>query len=183
MENVTAKYIGTIAHKILQLIAEHGISWWTNNANQQAEYMNRQLIQIGMPLDQMNHACDTLQTIIQNTLNDERGRWILHTHQDAKSEWAITAMINNEPKPLVIDRTFIDEQGTRWIIDYKTTTFSHDDLNAFLDKEQAKYLEKMETTTTPCNSSTTARSRWAYISLRCLRGKRFYKPCRFAYFI
>ncbi len=57
-------------------------------------------------------------------------------------EYAITAMLaganeseegsdSASPKSLVLDRTFI-ENGTRWIIDYKTSSHSGGDLQGFL---------------------------------------------------
>lgn len=77
--------------------------------------------------------------------NDERGQWILANHPGAQSEFAITAMLNGKVEKLIIDRTFIDAAGTRWIIDYKTTLLQHSDMDQFLEKEQAKYLAKMQT--------------------------------------
>jgi ATP-dependent exoDNAse (exonuclease V) beta subunit len=45
---------------------------------------------------------------------------------------------------IVIDRTFVDEQGVRWIVDYKTGMHEGGDLQAFLDSEQARYREQLE---------------------------------------
>jgi len=44
----------------------------------------------------------------------------------------------------VIDRTFVDEQGVRWIIDYKTSTHEGGDVDAFLDNEQLRYRGQLE---------------------------------------
>jgi ATP-dependent exoDNAse (exonuclease V) beta subunit len=45
----------------------------------------------------------------------------------------------------VIDRTFVDEQGVRWIVDYKTGEHLEGGRAAFLDQEQARYREQLET--------------------------------------
>jgi len=34
-----------------------------------------------------------------------------------------------------IDRTFVDQDGTRWIIDYKTSRHEEEDIDAFLDQQ------------------------------------------------
>ena len=34
-----------------------------------------------------------------------------------------------------IDRTFVDQDGTRWIIDYKTSRHEEEDVDAFLDQQ------------------------------------------------
>ena len=46
---------------------------------------------------------------------------------------------------VAIDRTFIDEDGVRWIIDFKTGGHEGADVGAFLDNEQKRYREQLET--------------------------------------
>jgi len=43
-----------------------------------------------------------------------------------------------------IDRTFVDQDGTRWIIDYKTSRHEEEDVDAFLDQQQERYREQLE---------------------------------------
>jgi len=45
---------------------------------------------------------------------------------------------------VIIDRTFIDADGTRWVIDYKTGSHEGGELDAFLDKEVQRYREQVE---------------------------------------
>jgi len=45
---------------------------------------------------------------------------------------------------VIIDRTFIDADGTLWIIDYKTSRHEGPDVNAFLDQEQERYRPQLE---------------------------------------
>ena len=42
-----------------------------------------------------------------------------------------------------IDRTFVDQDGTRWIIDYKTSRHEEEDVDAFLDQQQERYREQL----------------------------------------
>jgi hypothetical protein len=44
---------------------------------------------------------------------------------------------------VAIDRTFVDERGTRWIVDYKTGTHEGGDLEAFLDRERERYRPQL----------------------------------------
>lgn len=144
--NDIPKFIGIVTHKLLQKISEHGVAWWKNqSALNQENYIRHQLIHLCVPLHAIRRAIKVIQQSITNTLEDVRGQWILHPHKEAKSEFAITARLNNQLENLIIDRMFVDENDVRWIVDYKTTTFSHEDLDEFLDKEQEKYLEKMQT--------------------------------------
>ena len=44
----------------------------------------------------------------------------------------------------VIDRTFVDEEGTRWVVDYKTGLHEGGDVEAFLDAERERYRPQLE---------------------------------------
>jgi ATP-dependent exoDNAse (exonuclease V) beta subunit len=52
-------------------------------------------------------------------------------------------VLENQPRNLVLDRTFIDN-GTRWIIDYKTSSHSGGDLEGFLQNEAERYREQLQ---------------------------------------
>jgi ATP-dependent exoDNAse (exonuclease V) beta subunit len=45
---------------------------------------------------------------------------------------------------VVIDRTFIDASGVRWIVDYKTSRHEGAGLDAFLDSERERYRPQLE---------------------------------------
>jgi len=44
----------------------------------------------------------------------------------------------------VLDRSFVDEQGTRWVIDYKTSEHSGGGREAFLDLQVERYRTQLE---------------------------------------
>ena len=43
----------------------------------------------------------------------------------------------------IIDRTFIDEQGSRWVVDFKTSTHEGGGLDAFLAEEVERYRPQL----------------------------------------
>lgn len=138
------KLIGTLVHQVFQQICHLGINWWKNKTPEQTQtYIKNHLMQLGTLATDMPSAVNTVQKAIHNTLHNERGQWILHAHHEAQSEFPLTAIIDGKIQSLVIDRTFVDEKGTRWIIDYKTANFTGDNLEGFLAAEQAQYEEKM----------------------------------------
>jgi ATP-dependent exoDNAse (exonuclease V) beta subunit len=78
-------------------------------------------------------------------IEDPRGRWLLDgSHREAASELALSGPLDGELVSVVIDRTFIDPAGTRWVIDYKTSTHEGAALEGFLDSEQQRYREQLE---------------------------------------
>lgn len=136
--------LGTCMHAILQQLARAGISWWqSQDPLIRKKYLIAQLQNKGMLNSEIEQASDVLFMGIQNILNDERGRWILKNHQEAHAEYPLTAVIENKLMSLVIDRTFIDEHGVRWIIDYKTTVYNSSDLENFLIENQKKYSKQL----------------------------------------
>jgi ATP-dependent exoDNAse (exonuclease V) beta subunit len=44
----------------------------------------------------------------------------------------------------VIDRTFVDAQGTRWIVDFKTSPHEGGNREAFLDEEAKRYTAQLQ---------------------------------------
>ncbi|MBX3709255.1 MAG: UvrD-helicase domain-containing protein [Gammaproteobacteria bacterium] len=141
----TPKFIGIATHRILQRISHTGTSWWSVRTTQEKiYYLQSRLNQLGISEDKITSSAQLALKSVENMLSDERGRWILKKHREAKSEYAITALIDNKLESLIIDRTFIDEAGTLWIIDYKTAALTHLDLASFLAKEYEKYLEQMQ---------------------------------------
>lgn len=141
LSDITARLIGTVSHRVLQTISEKGVSWWQEqNEADKLQYIKHGLIQEGLIRNELDHSTKTIYAIIQKACTDEKGQWILHSHREAKSEFAITAHLNGKIENLIIDRTFIDETGCRWIIDYKTSGMMETDI----DKEQEKYRSQLQ---------------------------------------
>ena len=50
-----------------------------------------------------------------------KGQWIFAAHLEARSEWELTGFVGGALLNATLDRTFIDENDRRWIIDFKTS--------------------------------------------------------------
>ena len=144
LQSNNPKFIGTLIHRILENICKHNDTWWQSvNQSNKVAYIEKQLLQLGMLPEAIPSAIETILLAIDNTLKDPRGRWIIHPHQAAQSEFAMTTLVNQSPQQLVIDRTFIDESGIRWIIDYKSSRAEDLPIDIFLAEEYKKYALKM----------------------------------------
>ena len=140
----TARHVGTVVHGELQRLSRgEGLP----DAGEPAVLARYpvQLAELGVPVDRRETAAERVREAVQRTLADERGRWILDaTHRDAQSELALTGLIDREIVNVVIDRTFVDAAGTRWIVDYKTSAHEGAGLDEFLDREQERYRPQLE---------------------------------------
>ena len=45
---------------------------------------------------------------------------------------------------VIFDRSFVDEQGVRWVIDYKTSQHVGGGLEEFLDREVERYRPQLQ---------------------------------------
>lgn len=140
-----ARHIGTVVHRILQQIAEEGLDCWDeDHLKTLLPGIESWLLESGLAKPLLSMAVNQVYEAVENTLSDERGRWILKKHQQARSEYPLTGILEGEPTSVILDRTFIDENGTRWIIDYKTGRHEGGGLEEFLDREQERYRKQLE---------------------------------------
>jgi len=131
---------GDILHRILQAISEGGEALKDDSTFW--HYYERELYVLGFDVELLSE----IKSTVENVLQCERGRWLLQHHRDAKAEYAITFLDEGVPRHCVIDRTFVDEKGERWIVDYKTSSPRENETEAqFIKREVALYRKQLET--------------------------------------
>ncbi|MGI8745282.1 MAG: UvrD-helicase domain-containing protein [Bryobacteraceae bacterium] len=135
------RHVGTVVHEYLRRIAREGIEAWHPSGRSAYRAM---LAALGVPPSELQTACEGVESILSNALRDPKGRWVLSAHAEAESEYAVTGLIDGKVYRAVIDRTFIDEAGVRWIVDYKTSSHEGGDLETFLENEKLRYQEQLE---------------------------------------
>ncbi|MBV8820325.1 MAG: hypothetical protein JO022_18340, partial [Acidobacteriaceae bacterium] len=141
----TLRHTGTVVHAYLGRIASDGLSSWTEErVSKSLPAMEAMLKSLGVPPLELATARSSVEKAVRQTLQSKMGRWILSAHQSAASEYAITGLVDGKPHSRVMDRTFIDDRGVRWIVDIKTSTHEGGDLQTFLDHEQSRYREQLE---------------------------------------
>ncbi|MFP4084720.1 MAG: UvrD-helicase domain-containing protein [Desulfonatronovibrio sp.] len=136
----TIRHAGTCVHDLLARIADQGLEKWaiTDIENMQGS-IKTSLFRMGVSRHELDFAAGKVIQAVRHTLSDKTGRWILSRHHDAKCEYSLSALLDGEVIQAVIDRTFIDKQGVRWIIDYKTSSHEGGGLTDFLSREMARY--------------------------------------------
>ncbi len=141
----TARHVGIVVHRLLEQIAAQGVEQYQTPKTGLPSLAKSMLIQAGVARDALESAVKQVSLAIENALADERGRWMLsNTHQHAVCELALSIRVDGEVRRLIIDRSFVDKNDTRWIIDYKTGAHSGGDLDAFLDNEQQRYRFQLQ---------------------------------------
>ncbi len=136
----TARHIGTVVHAALQSFAQAPALPEAQWIGGQREAYREQLRRHGVPAQDLPEASARVLEALTRTVADERGRWILcRDHREACSELALTGLAGGRLANLVIDRCFVDGEGTRWVIDFKTSVHEGAGLEEFLDSEVQRY--------------------------------------------
>jgi ATP-dependent exoDNAse (exonuclease V) beta subunit len=140
----TSRHIGTVVHAALERFASASELPTCDAVERQADAFGHQLRRHGVPEREIERATRTVVQALSQTLADERGRWIFSpTHRDARSELALTGIADGYLTNVIIDRTFIDDAGTRWVIDFKTSRHEGANLEAFLSEEIKRYRSQL----------------------------------------
>lgn len=144
-EGETGRHVGTVIHYWLERIALEGLAAWDRKRLHGMELpLRRQLMAEGVSGLRLTTAVATVLCALQTAIGGRHGRWLLSAHNNAASEYPLTGMIDDELVHAVVDRTFIDESGCRWIVDYKTSQPSINDSRAeFYRRECERYCQQL----------------------------------------
>jgi len=142
----TIRAVGSVVHRWLEVIGREGVAAWNAERVGALEpAFVRTLFELGVPAERIAAASERVKAALTRALGDSRGRWILDSaHSEARTEYALTGLDQGELVTVVLDRTFVDGEGVRWVVDYKTGTHEGSDPTAFLDREQQRYAAQLE---------------------------------------
>jgi ATP-dependent exoDNAse (exonuclease V) beta subunit len=142
----TLRHVGTVVHQMLRRIAEDGIANWEGGRVSQCRAAYRAaLMAKGVPSAELAGAVERVASALARTLADEHGKWLLDScHPSAACEFALSGVVGGEMVNVRIDRTFVDREGTRWIVDYKTSSHEGSEAEAFLNNERERYRAQLE---------------------------------------
>ncbi len=139
----TARTVGIVTHRFLEQFSTIAPQAQARPAVPRKTAICNALANLGLPEENITAATDKVLIALKNTLEDERGKWILHGHDSARNEYSLTTKTDQGFRRFIIDRTFIDEEGCRWIIDFKTGSHEGADKESFLNREQQRYENQL----------------------------------------
>src|SRR5687768_15527802 len=141
----TARHVGTVVHRWLQRIAEDELRGWDAKRVQALRpHFARELSRRGIPSADAARSADLVASAPANALSDERGRWLLGPHPEARNEYRLRAIAQGQLRTYIIDRLFRTQDDVEWIVDYKTSRHEGAGLEAFLDRERDRYAPQLK---------------------------------------
>ena len=142
---IGARCLGNVLHQVFRTIGESDShAWSADNIQTQRPQLIAALRGQGLSVSLAEKMAPTAEKAVRNLLQDTKGRWIMQKHQEARSEFPLTAWIKGRFVQRIVDRTFIDDQGVRWIIDFKTSVHEGSNLRQFFAEEKIRYQKQLE---------------------------------------
>ena len=95
---------------------------------------------------EMERTLSHMKTTVLKTLSDPKLYWIFdNQHRESACELKMSRRHNGYTQQFAIDRTFIDQDDTRWIIDYKTSQPQPGQSESeFIQSQAEKYRSQLE---------------------------------------
>lgn len=141
----TARHVGTVVHRELQRIARDGPAHDVGGDSRLQRRWHDELAELGVPASLRTAAVERVERAVLRTLADARGQWLLDSrHRDSATELELSGRVGSDVVRVVIDRSFVDAAGVRWIVDYKTSRHEGAGLDDFLDSERERYQPQLE---------------------------------------
>jgi ATP-dependent exoDNAse (exonuclease V) beta subunit len=132
------RHVGIVVHAMLQRAGEADIF------EMRSSTIGAALSAQGLSGERLREATARVENALRQTLSDGRGRWIMATHFEDQREYSLCGVVEGRVRHFTLDRTFVDDNGIRWIIDYKTGPHEGGNLEAFLDSEEQRYRPQLE---------------------------------------
>jgi len=138
--------VGNAVHAILQQVAEKGFEQWSAADSDAAGRRMRLLLMAeGLSGESLQRAEQRCHAALRQVLESERAAWLLsNRHAEAHCEWALSSSHDGSVANHVIDRSFVDADGVRWIVDYKTASHEGADRETFLAEEMKRHAAQLE---------------------------------------
>ena len=136
-----ARLAGTVVHRWFQLAAEGRVDLAASSAETLRSVSRRWLREFGVGANATGAVVERIERALAGAMADPKGRWLLQG--PGYCELALTGLHEERLESIVIDRVRIDD-GTHWVVDYKTSTHEGGDLAAFLEAEIERYRPQLE---------------------------------------
>jgi len=103
------------------------------------------LRRLGLPPARLPGAVARVEAALDSVArSDIAARLLDPAAAEGEAEFSLTAWLDGEFASVKIDRTFVDEAGVRWIVDWKTGSHEGADIERFLEQEIERYAAQLE---------------------------------------
>lgn len=105
VSDAEARRLGVTLHRVIEQIGKDGLDAWSPERVRGLKAIT---------------GGGLVEAALLKLLADERGRWILGHHAETRNELEIASVESGDVRSVRVDRTFVDQDGVLWIVDFKT---------------------------------------------------------------
>jgi ATP-dependent exoDNAse (exonuclease V) beta subunit len=140
-ENQLHIEVGNLVHEALQNYLSNNQLLDPVNLAGLKHYWRRRLSAFSFASGEIDNAMTKVEQSLHSTLHDSELHWVFdHEQEQSAAELPLQSYASGFVHTHIIDRTFIDKKGVRWIIDYKSSQpSSKQSLESFLAEQVALY--------------------------------------------
>lgn len=144
------RHAGTVAHEALATVATKASgapgNWDSARIDSLRPLWQLRLQQLGLSGSALEQALEKVDQAVRGALACDTGRWLLDpSHRESACELELHSG-GRQLRRAIVDRTFIDRDGIRWIVDYKTAEpAAGEEREAFVAAELERYRPQLET--------------------------------------
>lgn len=142
---VQARRSGSVLHRLLEAVGKRGVQTLDDADRQQLRTRIPKLLSaLGTGSTALADAATSVASAFDRALDSRTGQWLLsNEHTNSHCELALSGWVDGQLINAIIDRTFVDADGTRWIVDYKTGFHEGADLERFYAEEARRYRAQL----------------------------------------
>ena len=142
-----ASRIGTLIHKMFETYTlSKNKPDYLAQIDKVVDFWQLSLRPLQLSSAEMERTLDHMKATVLKTLSDPKLYWIFdNQHRESACELKMSRRHNGHTQQFVIDRTFVDQDNTRWIIDYKTSQRQPEQNESeFIQSQVEKYRSQLE---------------------------------------
>jgi ATP-dependent exoDNAse (exonuclease V) beta subunit len=136
-----ARFAGTLAHRWIQLATDGQVDLADLDEGSVRNSSTRWLREQGVSGAAGVAIVERVVSTLRSMSTDSRGQWLLSG--EGHAELALSGIIDGRLEAVILDRVRVDEDGTHWIVDYKTSSHEGGDLHTFLEAETERYRPQL----------------------------------------
>lgn len=133
--------VGIVLHDWLQFNGSRVLDIRIDDSLQ--KQWRAELSSLRVPNTMLNYALNRLSTAVENIQSQTEAHFLFHDYPESNNEFTLSTLENGAVNNYRLDRTFVDHQGVRWIVDYKSTAHDQGDVVEFA-AEQVRSRHKAQ---------------------------------------
>jgi len=137
------KVVGTLVHRLLEQLPEQRPSRAELAAMVPA--WEELLVQDGIPRHRRRAAASRVLQALENACHGRHWQRLFGDVSEVRVELALHGLVDGRLQHAAIDRCFVDADGCRWVVDFKTSEPARgESIDAFLAREAARYRRQLD---------------------------------------